>query len=339
MSEAEREQLARKYFIPLPATPVGAYVALTAGAAGFLLGIVEKNFFGFLLLVAGLFGLVKGTRRYLRYRRDLTMATPRATDAQIDGWRDDALENIIKSGRDRLNVHPTELGPQPENRTCLPFIGIPTMGKVDYKIMRGADGTLRFSVYKFVVVYLSDWRLPVYVCHLDIATGATFSDSTKEYALNHVEGMETVSDRLTVFTPREVPSNAGQPQQPTTVAHHTNYQAIQLKVSGENVVELWIGISANERTRVESGERAPVESAIDAQGYSMDRYISALREHLRTRNHGAVGINPGLMNGNLPAPNRLAQIGPSQLGLPGQLSDGSTQQPGLHPSRENDQLR
>ncbi|MGH3841835.1 MAG: hypothetical protein ACRDS0_10380 [Pseudonocardiaceae bacterium] len=333
MSEAEREQLARKYFIPLPGKPTGAYVSLATGAVGLLLGISEKGFLSFLLLLAGVFGLVKGTRRYLRYRRDLAMATPRATDAQIDAWRKEALEPIIRDGFKRLNIHPTELGPQHENRTWnLPFIGIPTKGKVDYRKTRGTDGKLRFSVYKIVVVYLSDWRLPVYVCHLDIATGAIFSDSTKEYALNHVEGMETVSDRLTIYAAQEVgtKSNAAHPQQPTTVAHHTEFQAIRLKVSGENAVELWIGISADERTRV--------ESAIDMQESSTDHYISALREHLRTRNHGAVGINPGLAHGNLPESNSLAQIGPNQLGLPGQLSAESTQQSGQYPARENDPL-
>ncbi len=335
MNEFEREQLARKYFVPLPDTPVGAYAALIAGAVGLLIGIVAGEFFGVLLFLVGLFGLAKGTMRYVRYRRDLAMATPRATDAQIDAWLEKAVELIIQTGSERLNVHPTELnvhptevGPQSENRILrLPFTGIPTKGEVDYRWARGADGKLRFSVYKIVVVYLSDWRLPVYVCHLDIATGATFNDSTKEYTLNHVEGMETVSDRLTVYEQQEVATkpNAGYSQQLTTVGHHTQFQAIRLRVSGKNAVELWIGIATDERTQV--------ESAIGIiQKSSTDHYISALREHLRTRNHGAVGINPGLAHGNPPVSGRPTQLGPNQLGLPGQLSDGSTQQLGPYPA-------
>lgn len=328
MDEFAREQLARKYFIPMPDVPVRAYVILIAGAAGFLIGIVAGGFFGVLLVLAGLFGLVKGGMHYVRYRRDLAMTTPRATDDQVDAWLNEAIDPIIQAGIGRLNVHPSEVGPQSENRIWrLPFTGIPTKGEVDYRWVRGTDGKLRFSVYKIAVVYLSDWRLPVYVCHLDIATGAMFNDSTKEYALNHVEGMETVSDRLTVYEQQEVAAgpSAGNPQQLTTVGHHTNFQAIRLSVSGKNAIDLWIAIATDERTQV-------VENAIGMRESSTDHYISALREHLRTRNHGAVGINPGLVHGNPLASNRSAQLGPSQLRLPGQLSDGLAQQPGLYPT-------
>jgi hypothetical protein len=311
VSEIERPELVRKYFIPTPGTPVGAYVKLGLAGVGLLLAISaaagDSGGWAFLLTIAVIWLAVSGGRAYFRYRRLLSQSTPKATDWQMDSWLEMAKDPIVQTGIRRLNVHPSEIG-NPNHAWCLPFVGIPRIGEQPFGRRLGDDGRLRYSIYKIMVVYLSDWRLPVYTCFLDMATGATFDESTHEYALNHVGGMQTVSDRFTVHQPvNDAPANpVGSPR---VIAHHTNYRAIRLMVSGQAAVELWIDVA--------EGERLQVEDASTVSGATHDQYIAAFREHLRSRNAGASAMNPGLTAG-------FAGGGPGQPGTPGPL----TAQPG-----------
>lgn len=307
MNDHDRPNLVRKYFIPTPVPPTGAYVKLAFAVAGLVMvilsAVTDSGVFAFLLSIGVIALTVSGARGFFRYQRMLSLSTPKATDQQMDAWLSTAIGPIVQTGIRRLNVHPTEVGTVREGRPWqLPFIGVPRTGEQSYARAYGADGRQRFSVYKIMVVYLSDWRLPVYTCFLDMATGATFAESTHEYALNHVGGMQTVSDRFTDYRPITGAQPApGAP--PPVVAHHTTFRAVRLMVSGQPAVELWISVADNERVQVDAG------SAVSTASH--DQYIAALREHLRGRNDGASAMNPGLAAGF---------AGPGQPGTPGQLS-------------------
>lgn len=328
MNNFDRKELARKYFIPIPETPISAYLFVIVGVSGLVLGLIAAGGIGALLVLAGLVGIGKGAMGYLRYRRAMRMAMPRASDAQMDAWLSDALGPIIRTGFQRLNVHPTEIDVEAPNELWrLPFVGIPVIEEVqgNYLWARGADDQLRFSVYKIVVVYLSNWRMPVYACNLDIITGATFCDSTLEYSLNHVEGMETTSDRITIYNQTvKVPPNSSSPQPPAEAKRQITSQTIRLKVSGESAVRFYVGIAENEQKQV--------ESIIGMQASSTDHYISTLREHLRTRHNGAIGKNPNLNEG-IPTSEGTKEVGPGQLGMPGQYGSDfrALPEPKRHP--------
>ncbi len=299
--QPNRVELVNKYFIPTPPDPVSEYVKLGIGGGLLLIGLVVGCGVGgasgaCLGVLPGLIGvglLISGIIGYLNYRGKLAAATPKATDAQMEAWLVEAVQPIVKAGYTRLNVHPTELG-SGSRAQYLVFRGIPDFGEVPYASARGRDRVMRFSAYKFVMVYLSDWRLPVYECILDVATGTTFVDSTKEYALNQVDGMETVSDRINVFN-----SAAGAPMHappPTTVMGHvTRVQIVRLVVSGRPVIRLLTGIAAGDAVQIEGVSMSPI-----------DGMISQLREHLRARTGAAA--HPG-------APG-LGGAVPQQLGLP-----------------------
>jgi hypothetical protein len=324
MTSQARMERVHKYFVPDPPPPGTAYVQLAFGG---VLAIMAVVFFaagakgaclGLPAFIGALVLLVKGASGLLRFQRAKALATPKATDAEMDAWLREADPHIIRAAYQRLNIHPTELGSN--NRSpYLIFHGIPELFSVTpFHYRRARDGVMRYSAYEILVVFLSNWRLPVYECVLDLATGATIRDSTKEYALKQVDGMETVSDRINVFNDRWQPGSTpfggsltgggmpgALPAHAAQVGHFTQRQAINLLVSGRVAVDLWLGIAPGE-TMVVQGVTPP--SAVDGM-------ISQLREHLRVHSGavhpgvpGPVAGYPGLAPGG---------IDPSMLSLPG----------------------
>jgi len=275
--EAKREELAAKYFVKMPVTPTGAYAKFAIGAFALILGMATSAFF----IVVGLGVLIWGAIGYAGYQGEYKRATPRATDRQMDRWLEKALEPIVERGLLRLNIHPTELNQTlPANKQRLVFVGIPS--NAQYRSAWGVDGKRRYSAYQILVVYLSTERMPIYECVYDMVTGTTFTDGTKEYGLDKVDGMQTSSDRVTVFAPPA----PGQPPS-SAVGTHTMQQFISLNVSGSIVVRLAIGIAESERVQIE-------QVASFQGGSEVDMMISGLREHLRAARAGALGHQAGL---------------------------------------------
>lgn len=309
MTPQERIERVNKYFVPDPPGPARHYAKLSFGGA---LLIVALLFFiaghaaaclGVVAAIGAVVLLYKGLRGLVGYLRAVSLANPKATDAEMDAWLAEADNPIVQAGYQRLNIHPTELGAN--NRTpYLVFHGIPELFSVlPFSWKRGYDGVMRYSAYEVMVVYLSNWRLPVYECVLDLATGATIRDSTKEYALKQVDGMETVSDRVNVFNSQwragstsaaggvgGAPGTApiGMPGPQSQVGHFTQRQIINLLVSGRVAVDLLLGIAPDETTVVQ-GVTPPS---------TVDGMISQLREHLRAHSGAALPGNPGFIGGS-----------------------------------------
>ena len=300
MDQKQREDLVRKYFIPDPATPVFVYIKLAAGLLLFFLGLVSNGilaFLGFVILAWGGFG-------FFRYMREVNRARPKATDPQMDAWLNEALLPIVTQGVQRLSVHPTELAyPPTENGQLgdehrLVFVGIPELEDFPYRRARGKDGQMRFSAYQIMVVFLSSWRMPVYECVLNMETGNTVTDATREYHLNQVDGVETVSDRVNVYRNVSTGQESATPG-PSAIGHVTRRQYVRLVVSGREAIRLQMAIADGDTARMEGTSNS-----------NADNLIATLREHLRQHHHGAQPAQPGL-TGNQPA-----QLGgPSKLGF------------------------
>lgn len=267
--EARRERV-RKYFGPMPKNPIGAHIKLGIAVALFILSVVGNA--GFVAFAAFLV-LVWAAVGYVRYLRARMRALPRATDQQMDYWLNSRIPEIVEDGKRRLNIHPTEIGAG-EGSGWLPFVGIPDREDWQYAQAYGQDNILRFSAYEIMVVYLSNWRLPVYQCVLDMESGATVMDQTKEYNLKQVDGMETVSDRVAI-TERNGPGQPGNTAQAATTAHVTRRQLVNLVVSGRPAVSLVIGISQGDSLHLEGTSRSHIDTG-----------IATLREYLRSHQNG-----------------------------------------------------
>ena len=280
--EARRERV-RKYFVPLPKNPIGAHIKLGIAVLILVLGVAGNA--GFLLFAAFIVLIWAGVG-YGRYVRARMRALPRATDPQMEHWLYSRIPEIVEDGKRRLNIHPTEIGPG-EGTGWLPFVGIPDREDWNYVQARGLDGVLRFSAYEIMVVYLSNWRLPVYQCVLDMESGATVMDQTKEYNLKQVDGMETVSDRVALTGPNGSGQQGTQAPAMTT-AHITRRQLVNLVVSGRAAVSLLIGIGQGDSLHTEGVSRSQI-----------DMGIATLREYLRSHQNGAQHQDLGLSGGGL----------------------------------------
>jgi hypothetical protein len=263
------------------------------------------------LAVAGVLILLWGIVGFARYGIHLLRTHPRAADAQLDNWKDEALIPIAERGARRLNVHPTELGSADDESGRLIFVGIPEFGEGASSIVkskRGKDGVRRFSAYEVMVLYLSNWRLPVYTSILDMETGNFVTDETKEYNLSQVDGIETFSDRISQSNSRSNGKKPAEDEADAVAVHWTRRQSITLVVSGRRAVDLLIGVAAGQTVQIEN---VTEQSEADA-------LIARLREHLRMHHHG-VQQNATLGNVGSSALDLQAGVG---LELPPQSSPG-----------------
>ncbi len=295
MTSEERAKRVRNYFATPPKAPVRDYVKAGLG----LILIIAGAQVTFLLLV-GLAILVWGGIGIARYAMKVTSMRPKATGAEMDAWLEEALIPTAVKGVERLNVHPTELtGSMEDSR--LVFVGFPNIPGV--QIARGDDQKVRYSHYEILVLFLSNWRLPVYQVNYDMENGVTALENTKEYNLGQVDGIETSNDRINVLAAESENTKDGKQVtkgSTSVIGHVTTAQMLTLMVSGNRAVTLITGVTGAESVKIEN---------VDDDPSRIDSGISRLREHLRARHQGAYPAGAGLPGAGTPA----------GLGVPGDL--------------------
>jgi hypothetical protein len=310
VTSEERARLVRNYFATPPKQPVRDYIK---GAIGLLLVIAGVHVA--FVLVIGLLLLAWGGIGIARYASKVAATKPKATDPQMDAWLEAALIPTAQNGANRLNVHPTELtGSMDESR--LIFEGFPNIPNV--QIARGDDKKLRYSHYEILVVFLSNWRLPLYQVNYDMENDVAAYENTKEYNLGQVDGIETSNDRVNVLSVESGDSKDSKQAATSTgvVGHVTTAQILSLMVSGNRAVTLITGVTGKESVKVEN---------VDDPS-TIDRGISRLREHLRARHQGAYPASAGMPgsggSANLGAPGDLGLDLPPQASRPDALGQG-----------------
>ena len=300
---AQRPELVLKYFVKLPIPPnyrpwwIGCGIAAGSALIGVLLLLLAAGSaagkitaYGVILLLGGLGGM--GYSGYWmftawsEYRHGMRLATPRATDAQMDDWLRAAVDQAANNvGPRRLNITDDELsGGQGES--ILPFVGLPTdVDQHPYFWAVGNDGEVRCSAYKILVAYLVDWRIATFECILDMFTGAFITDLAKEYNLQQVDGIETSSNRIAVVGTAAQDPLADEPMlaAPThdSITHVTSAQVLGLVVSGRTAVDLLMQFDIDGTVYQVGLDDSPV-----------DLFIARLRNHLRRHMGGGYQVAP-----------------------------------------------
>jgi hypothetical protein len=296
VTSEERARRVRNYFATPPKQPVRDYVKAVIGLFLIIAGVRAA-----FVLVIGLLILAWGGIGIARYASKVAATKPKATDAEMDAWLEEAIIPTAQNGAKRLNIHPTELtGSMEDSR--LVFTGFQNLPNV--QIARGDDKKLRCSHYEILVVFLSNWRLPLYQVNYDMENGVAAYENTKEYNLGQVDGIETSNDRVNILSVDSGDSKDGKQSATSAgvIGHVTTAQLLSLIVSGNRAVTLITGVTGKESVKVENVADDP--SAID-------RSISRLREHLRARHQGAYPASAGMPGSGGP-PNIGA---PADLGL------------------------
>jgi hypothetical protein len=281
-----------KYFNPIPDPPdyTGPLALLIGGGVAFVIGLITMlsagssgACVGLLLFGGGIFAAYKGLRpmlrRYNEYIEAKRLSEPRATDQEMDDWLEEGKRMAESAGRHRLNLNPAEATIE-QGAEMLIFTGLPDNDDFPVRLAVGDDRTVRSSYYKILVVFLSGYRLSTYECVLEMRSGVTLTDATKEYHLQDVDGMETRSDRVN-FELHSARSATAETFQVTS------RQILRLMVAGRAAISLVMGMAGSASLRIDNTAARP-----DVPG--PDEMINTLREYLRSHKGGVLG-NPVAM--------------------------------------------
>jgi hypothetical protein len=287
-----RAERVDKYFNPIPEPPSygGPLALLIGGGVAFLIGIItiasagsSGACIGLILFAGGIYSAYKGARpmlkRYNEYVAAKNLSEPRATDQEMTDWLEDGLRMAEDAGRHRLNLNPAEATID-QGAKMLVFTGLPDNDEFPVRLAVGDDRMVRSSYYKILVVFLSGYRLSTYECVLEMRSGATLTDATKEYHLQDVDGMETRSDRVN-FELQSAGSATAETFQVTM------RQVLRLMVAGRAAISLVMGMSGSASLRIDN-----TSTRTDIPG--PDEMINTLREYLRSHKGGVLG-NPAVM--------------------------------------------
>lgn len=208
-----RVESIKKYFIITPKSPsyLNEIVYMVLGGiiffAGLIFGANDNNSFcvgaGFVcaLIVAGKGGLDYLSKKSA-YDKAYGVAEPKPSDAQMDRWLEQDTKQIIQSALGKLDLASDQVLNINE-----PLVV--TGPKTRALIALGKDGILRFSEYKIVVIYLTNYHLGAYEADLDFITGKVVIEETQEYHYTDIVSVATVHEN----TPFTAKTPAGREEQ------------------------------------------------------------------------------------------------------------------------------
>jgi hypothetical protein len=204
-TSGSRKDLVPKYFVTTPDEPkggewgsgvmaMGAVIAL-AGLLLLFSGGGDAACFSLIMLVGGAFAAWMGftawssrSTRMAAYQETLKRAEPKPTDKQMDAWLKGDIAKLKGEALKKLDLESEQLM-QPE-----PLLIVGPANQTAVAV--GKDGTIRFSKYDIVVIYLTDYHLAAYEGSLDMASGNTTSESTQEYHYADVVSVATQTGNL-----------------------------------------------------------------------------------------------------------------------------------------------
>ncbi|HZE83428.1 MAG TPA: hypothetical protein VE035_03925 [Puia sp.] len=186
-NNVRREELVKKYFIKTPEKPkyLGNQVLMGLGAILLVYGLTNRGVGGFITDIAGLALLLKGflnfSKKKSRYEEKFAAAEPKASDQQMDQWLKEYRDNIVKEARARLDI-------DEEDTSANPWM-IDGPAK-DTKWGKGIDKVLRFGQHDILLFFLTQHHVATFQCILDLATGLTLLDQTKEFPYKDITNLE-----------------------------------------------------------------------------------------------------------------------------------------------------
>jgi hypothetical protein len=208
----ERKKRLIKYFIEAPDPQdctfamalLGTAVCLAAGAWT-IHNLYGLQFAVGALLIFAFFTATSGLDKFIRYRKEYAKSHPRPSDDDMDLLLGDeirraqstALENLEITSDD-LDLTGNEWDPLAELETRTPRRNSSTRRPLvvfgpheDARAEAGRDGLWRFSEYHVMAICPTHFSLGIYLCTIDILTGAMGEERTYEYHYDDVVAILT----------------------------------------------------------------------------------------------------------------------------------------------------
>jgi hypothetical protein len=192
MADSEREDQARKYFLPTPARPDKIriyqqyFIAAGVLVLGLILPIILPISFAVAFLVGAFIAALLALVAWITngqvekdYERRRRRAEPKATDQQMDNWLRADQEAVSRAGVEALNRWSEDLSE--------PLVVIGPDRGAYYRV--GEDGVIRFSRYTFLVLMLANRHLTVFDCHYNFVTATMSSPRLYECRQSDLVGI------------------------------------------------------------------------------------------------------------------------------------------------------
>ena len=203
-SSEPREVAVPKYFRKTPTSPniSASQTKITLGIAAIVIGVIaglvsvlaeDPSFLccaGFALpggAVLALVGYNEKSVRQRKYDEEYKKAVPKPSDQQMDDWLSSDIDRTVAGALDKMGM----VREQVINANDPLIVKGPLSRS---RFAPGEDGIFRFSAYEIVVIYLSNYHLGAYTCHLDFATGKLESEQTQEYHYADVVSVATLTN-------------------------------------------------------------------------------------------------------------------------------------------------
>jgi predicted peroxiredoxin len=187
-TKQERRIRVLKYFIETPEKPDNKILAALMIAFLLLItkGLMQFDVVGALFILIGLAGLYIVLKRLYKnmkqYRKSFRLAEPKATDQEMDNWRNAGYRMVFDEAKRRLGIEEEDMTAEslkiagPGNRS---------------QIAPGKDRVLRFNHHNILLLFLTEHNIAAYGCILDLGSGEILEDSTKEFPFRDITNLET----------------------------------------------------------------------------------------------------------------------------------------------------
>jgi hypothetical protein len=211
----ERRKRLLKYFKEAPdprdftvaMTFLSVAVCIAASAAAALLlradfRLAAQAAFAIAIIVAG-----TGVDKLYQYRKQFAKSHPRPSDQEMDQLLTDEITRLGSVALEKLTITPDDLDltgidwdplaqletkrprNRPDRRRPLVVFG----PDEDARAEIGRDGRWRFSDYHVMVICPTHFNLGIYVCIIDLLSGAMHGERTWEYHYDDVVAISTIT--------------------------------------------------------------------------------------------------------------------------------------------------
>lgn len=210
----ERRKRLLKYFTEAPdprdrtlAWATLVFAVLVAGLAGAIDALVGARFAAQMVLATALVVTMVGLEGLYRYRTGYAKSHPRPADKEMDSLLATELVRIGNTALEKLAITADDLeltgqgwdpvaqlerdAPLrfPTERRPVVIFG-PTEGA---RMEIGADGRWRYSDYHVMAICPTHYNLGLYVCVIDVLSGALKGEGTREFHYDDVVAISTAT--------------------------------------------------------------------------------------------------------------------------------------------------
>jgi len=233
-------------------SPVGvALLTVVLGVAG--------------LFMVGISMVRHGENRYqmTAYDNRMEWAEPKPSDEQMRTWLENDVQRIADEGLQRLGL--TRGDCRDIRRLAAPVFSNRSQGR------RGHDGYIRSASWKVLIVYLTEKRLGTYECTLDLGSGRTSHEETKEFHVQDIDAVQTERDSRDIHLVTQNVRVGGILSRSRSLPDAMETELVRVIVSGRTAAGIVLTVSSFDLESLENPSRKQV-----------DHEVARLRQHVRT---------------------------------------------------------